>query len=407
MKAVRRPKIVILGAGYGGLSAVRRLQKLLMIHEADLFLVSKHDFQHETIWLHEAAAGTLNHNRARYKIKSILDQSKVQFIQGQVTEIKPELQKVLLEEQEMDYDYLIIALGGNPETFGIPGLKENALFISDIDSSRQIKEHIEYQFASYRGKEERDGKKLKILVGGAGFTGIEFLGEITDRISELCQEYDIDRELVKLYCVEALNTVLPGFDPMLSAYARSVLEQRGVEFYLGTAIKECNQDGVKVSNGEEEWFIEAGTVIWAAGVRGNPVIEQSGLPHSRARIPVDDYLRVPGYDSIFAVGDCSLVINPETNRPYPPTAQMAMQQGDYVGKLIAQRVRGKAESKPFVYNHKGTVCSLGSEDGVGVVFGRKITGYKAAFMKKIIDNRALFLKGGLPLLLQRGKFRPF
>src|SRR5690606_33839563 len=192
-------------AEYGGLNAASSLQKLLMIHETDLFLVSKHDFQHETIWLHEAAAGTLNHNRARYKIKSILDQSKVQFIQGQVTEIKPELQKVLLEEQEMDYDYLIIALGENPETFGIPGLKENALFISDIDSSRLIKEHIEYEFASYRGREGRDGKELKILVGGAGFAGVEVLGEITDRISERCQEYDIGPELVKLYLVEALN----------------------------------------------------------------------------------------------------------------------------------------------------------------------------------------------------------
>jgi NADH:ubiquinone reductase (H+-translocating) len=402
---LRKPRIVVLGAGYGGLMTTTRLQKMIGVNEADIVLVNKHDYHYETTWLHEASAGTMHHDRVRYDIRDVIDRSKVNFIHDSVVEIKTEEKLVVLENDEVSYDYLVVALGGEPETFGIKGLKEYAFSIVNVNAARQIREHIEYQFANYNNDEEKRDERLTIVVGGAGFTGIEFLGELTNRIPELCHEYDLDFHKVRLVCVEAAPMVLPGFDPELVSYAVSQLERKGVEFMLGTAIKECTPEGILVAKGEEEVKeIKAGTVVWAAGVRGNSIIEKSGIEAMRGRVKVQPDLRAPGHDNIFIIGDSSLIINEEINRPYPPTAQIAMQQGEVCARNITALIRDKQELESFTPDIKGTVCSLGEDDAIGVVYGRKLFGTKASIMKKVIDNRALLMIGGPSLVLKKGKF---
>jgi len=406
---LKKKKIVILGAGYGGLITTVRLQKMVGVNEAEIVLVNKHDYHYETTWLHEASAGTLHHDRVRYDIKNVIDKNKVTFVQDVAVEIKVEDKVVVTEKGEIPYDYLVVALGGESETFGIQGLKEHAFTISNVNTARQIREHIEYQFATYSNEVEKKDERLTIVVGGAGFTGIEFLGELVNRIPELCVEYDVDYHKVKLICVEAAPMVLPGFDPELVKYAVAQLEKKGVEFKIGTAVKECTPEGVVVQKGEEEpETIPAGTVVWAAGVRGNSVIDRSGIEAMRGRVKVDPYLRVPGHEDVFVIGDCSLVINEEINRPYPPTAQIAMQQGETCAKNLAALIRNNEEElKVFTPDIKGTVCSLGEDDAIGVVFGKKLKGSKAAFMKKVIDNRALYMIGGPSLVLKKGKLKFF
>lgn len=401
---LEKPKIVILGAGYGGLMTATRLQKQIGANDAEIILVNKNDYHYETTWLHEASAGTLHHDRVRYDISKVIDNGKVEFVKGTAVEIKTDEKKVLLEKGELEYDYLVVALGGESETFGIKGLKEYAFSISNINSARQIREHIEYQFATYNTEEVKDDTRLSIVVGGAGFTGIEFLGELGNRIPELCKEYDVPFEKVKIVCVEAAPMVLPGFDPELVEYAVAHLEKKGVQFRIGTAIKEGTPDGIIVAKGEDDVEeIKAGTVIWAAGIRGNAIIEKSGFEAMRGRIKVDENLRAPGHDNIFVIGDSSLVINEEINRPYPPTAQIAMQQGELVAKNIAALIQNK-ELGSFTFDNKGTVCSLGEDDAIGVVFGKKVVGKKASFMKKMVDNRALLMIGGASLVAKKGKF---
>jgi NADH:ubiquinone reductase (H+-translocating) len=404
---LRKPKIVILGAGYGGLLTTVRLQKSLGVSEADIVLVNKNPYHYETTWLHEASAGTMHHDRVRYDIKDVIDRHKVDFIQDSVVEVKTEQKVVVLENGEVSYDYLVIALGGEPETFGIQGLKEYAFSITNINSARQIREHIEYQFAQYGTDVEKKEERLTIVVGGAGFTGIEFLGELGNRMPELCKDYDIDFHKVKIICVEAAPMVLPGFDPELVKYAVSHLEKKGVEFRIGTAIKECTPNGIIVAKGENEVEeIKAGTVVWAAGVRGNSVIEKSGIEAMRGRVKVSPDLRVPGHDEMFIIGDCSLIINEEINRPYPPTAQIAMQQAELTAKNLTALVRNSEEGLgTFTPDIKGTVCSLGEDDAIGTVYGKKLVGTKASFMKKMIDNRALYMIGGPSLVVKKGKFK--
>jgi len=405
---VKKPKIVILGAGYGGLMTAVRLQKALGVNEAEITLVNKHDYHYETTWLHEASAGTIHHDKARYKISDVIDSSKVKLIISTVKSIDREGKRVLLDDGELAYDYLVIGLGGESETFGIKGLKEYAFSISNINAARQIREHIDYQFATYHTEEEKRDERLVIVVGGAGFTGIEFLGELGNRIPELCKEYDVDQNKVRVLCVEAAPSALPGFDPALVEYAVNQLQRKGIEFKIGTAIKECTPEGIIVAKGENDVEeIKAGTVVWAAGIRGNSIIEESGFEAMRGRVKVDPYLRAPGHEDVFIIGDSSLVINEEINRPYPPTAQIAMQQGENLAKNLTILIREQGELEKFVPNLKGTVCSLGHDDAIGVVFGKKISGSSASLMKKVVDNRSLFMIGGPSLVMKKGKFNIF
>ncbi|WP_404429147.1 NAD(P)/FAD-dependent oxidoreductase [Sutcliffiella horikoshii] len=402
---LKKPSIVILGAGYGGLVTAVRLQKMIGVNEADITLVNKNDYHYESTWLHEASAGTLPADRTRYKISDVIDRSKIHFLHDTVTGINREAKTVALTKGgEISYDYLVVGLGYEAETFGIKGLKEHAFTIANLNVARKIREHIEYQFATYNTEAHRRDDRLTIVVGGAGFTGIEFLGELVNRVPELCQEFDIPKEKVRIVCVEAAPTVLPGFDPELVEYAVNTLERKGVEFKIGTAIKEATEEGIIVAKDEEVEEIKAGTVVWAAGVRGNHLVEDSGFENMRGRVKVDPYLRAPGHEDVFIVGDCSLIINEEINRPYPPTAQIAMQQGEVCAKNLAVLVRGQGELQTFTPDLKGTVCSLGEDDAIGVVFGRKIWGSKASFMKKMVDNRALYMIGGAGLVMKKGKF---
>nr|WP_078544236.1 NAD(P)/FAD-dependent oxidoreductase [Litchfieldia alkalitelluris] len=401
---MNKPKIIILGAGYGGLMTATRLQKALGVNEAEITLINKNDYHYETTWLHEASAGTLHHDRARYKVEDVIDRSKVKFVKGTVVGINKEEKTVSLEEGTYHYDYLVFALGAESETFGIKGLKEFAFSISNINAARQIREHIEYQFATYNTEAEKRDERLTIVVGGAGFTGIEFLGELANRIPQLCKEYDVDHDKVRVICVEAAPTALPGFDPELVEYAVNHLTSKGIEFKIGTAIKEATETGIIVGKDDDVEEIKAGTVVWAAGVRGSSLIEAAGFEAMRGRVKVSSTLLAPGHDDVFIIGDSSLVINEEINRPYPPTAQIAMQQGETCAKNLTVLVRGQGELEDFTPDLKGTVCSLGEHDAIGVVFGKKVTGSTASFMKKMVDNRALFMIGGPGLVIKKGKF---
>ncbi|WP_186576413.1 NAD(P)/FAD-dependent oxidoreductase [Aquibacillus kalidii] len=404
---MNKPKILILGAGYGGLTTTVKLQKKLGVNDAHITLVNKHDYHYEATWLHENAAGTLHHDRSRVKIKDLLNSSKVNFVQDTVVAIKPDEKKVELENDVLDYDYLVVALGFEAATFGIPGLIENAFTIGSINQARLIKQHIEYNFAMYNNEPEPKQERLNIVVGGGGFTGIEFLGEIANRIPQLCEEYDIDRSKVRIINVEGAPSILPGFDPQLIEYAMNSLESRGVEFKLGALLKECKPDGIVIEKDGELEEIPTVTTIWAAGVRANSLVEKSGLEHNRGKVEVKPDLRAPSHEDVFVVGDCALIWNKDNDRPYPPTAQIAMQEASVCAHNLAALVKG-GELDNFEFNNMGTVASLGHGDAIGVILGdKKLFGWSASVMKKIIDNRSLFKIGGIGLVLKKGKFNIF
>ena len=157
-------------------------------------------------------------------LKMLLMRQKVEFVKAEVEAIDVKGKVVTTDVGTHTYDYLVISLGFEGETFGIPGLDKYALSMANVKAARQIREHIEYQFATWSLEEEKDDSRLTIVVGGAGFSGIEFLGELGNRVPELCKEYDVPFEKVRVLCVEAAPMVLPGFDPELVKYAVGQLE---------------------------------------------------------------------------------------------------------------------------------------------------------------------------------------
>ncbi|WP_096271016.1 NAD(P)/FAD-dependent oxidoreductase [Paucisalibacillus globulus] len=403
---MKKPNIVVLGAGYGGIMTTVKLQKSLGANEANITLVNKNDYHYQTTWLHEVSAGTVHQDQARVAIKDVINPHKVNFVQDKVVEIKPKENKVKLENGELDYDYLVIGLGFESATFGIPGLEENALMINDINSSRLIREHLEFNFAEYH--KDQNPARLNIVVGGGGFTGIEFVGELANKVPELCKEYDIDKSQVRIINIEGAPTVLPGFDPELVEYAMNSLEARGVEFVTGALLKEAKPDAVVYEKDGKLNEISTLTTVWAAGVKASSVVADSGFENNRGKIQVRPDMRAPEYDNVFVIGDCALIMNEESGRPFPPTAQIAIQQSATVAHNVTALVKGQGHLEGFEYKPLGTLASLGHNDAMGVVFGdKKLFGWKATVMKKMSDNRYLLKLGGIGLLLKKGKFNFF
>lgn len=395
-----KPKVVILGAGYGGLVTAIRLQKLIKADEVAVTLVNKHDYHYMTTHLHMPAAGTDHHENARVAIKELIDERKIHFIKATVQQILPEEKKVILADEILTYDYLVVGLGSEMETFGIPGLREYAMTINSINSVRFIRQHTQYMFAKYK-LDSKHKEYLTIVVGGAGFTGTEFVGELADRIPDLCQMFDVDPSLVQIINIEASPTALPpGLPNDLVEYGMEVMRRKGVQYKLSTTIKACEPGGVLLGDGQ---FIPAGTVIWSGGVRGNSLLQDAGFHVQRGRVKVDDYLRSLQYPDVFITGDCSIVMSPE-GTPYPANAQIAVQQGYNTATNLLYSLRGKP-LRPFAYDYKGTVASLGRGEAIGMLKVKKVKGKLASLLKKMIDARYLFLIGGIPLICKKMIFK--
>ncbi|WP_236995041.1 NAD(P)/FAD-dependent oxidoreductase [Heliomicrobium modesticaldum] len=394
---------MILGAGYGGLMTAVRLQKMLGQGEAEITLVNKHNYHYQTTLLHEIAAGTGEEGRICLPIKEVIDVGRIRFIKDTVLEIRAEARQVILcHSGSLSYDYLVVALGFESATFGIPGVAEHALSIRSLNTAKRIRNRLEKQISAYAASGTQ-GEPFAVVVGGAGFTGIEFMGELAEQVPNWCVQYGLPRQRIRLISVEAGPGLLPGFPSVLSEYARKSLERRGVEFCFHTRIRAVDARGVLIEGQDGEKRIEPATVVWTGGVQGNSLVCGSAFPASRGRIPVTPDLRVADYDNVFVIGDCSAVSAPGSDRPFPPTAQMAVLQALSCARNLQTLVRGGKDLEAFAPKLKGAIASLGSHDGVGLIMGIPLRGKMATVVKAIVDSRYLFMLGGLRLVFRKSK----
>lgn len=397
---MNKPKIVILGAGYAGLKTAKQLQKKNV--NAEIILVNKNEYHYESTQLHEVAAGTEPGSKISFNIADVIDSNKVTFIQDEVTLIKKEEKKVVLAKKgEISYDYLVIALGFESETFGIPGVNEFSKPLVDIKTAEAARQYLDTNLANYaKSKNEAD---LSIAVCGAGFTSIEYLGEITNRIPKLAEKLNFPADKVKITCIEAMPTLLPMFSEKLGTYGIDVLKKRGVNFIVGTPIKEIKENTVVYEQEGELKELTANTVIWTTGVRGSAVVGESGFDERRGRVVVESDLSVAGFPEVFMIGDVSAVMDGDSGRPFPTTAQIALQQGAYLGNALAAKLNNQSV-EVFTYKPLGTVASIGNNVGLGNVMGKEVKGYIGSIMKKNIINKSLVTTGGTKTLLKKGRF---
>ncbi|RDU38799.1 NAD(P)/FAD-dependent oxidoreductase [Neobacillus piezotolerans] len=392
---MKKPHIVILGAGYGGLVTTKKLEKLLRSGEATVTLINKHSYHYITTQLHKIGVGTAPDRKIALSIPELVNDSKTRFMTGTVTNVNAESQVVFLESgEEISYDYLVIALGFEVATFGIPGIKEHAFGIRSFRSSKAIYHQITKQLTLY--KEDHDPSRLTFAVAGGGFTGIEMLGELAEGLPKLCEEHGVPFENVKIIGIEAAESLIPFFGDELIAYTSHIMESYNIDIFTSTKIKSCTENAVQLENGLE---IPCRTLIWSCGVKANSLLERFGLPLVKGKLPVDKNLLVKGTENIFCIGDCALFMKDEKTA-LPPTAQVAMQEADVCGKNLTALIRGE-NLKAFEYHHKGSVASIGDRTAVGKVGSFTMSGWFAAIMKRVIENRYLFVLGGPSLILKQ------
>lgn len=402
-----KPQIVILGAGYSGLMTATKLQKILHRNEADITLVNINDYHYQTSWLHETAAGTLKPERTIIPIRDVINQEKINLVIDEVVMIKEKEKIVKLKNRELSYDILVIGLGFEAEAITNPNLNDHIFPIGNLNNARVLREHLEYNFAKYANEEKKNQARLNIVIAGGGFTGVGYAGELVDRIPDLSKEYGVDRTQVRVILVECESTILPGFHNEFINYAMNSLESRGVEFVTDAEIIETKEDRVIYEKLGKRIELPTKTVVWAGGVRGNSLLEESGIPTNNGKVEVENDLRVPDNEAIYVVGDCANIRNPETGRLYPANAEIAIASAETAAENIKAQINGEALI-PFQLNNKTVIASLGTSDGVAVSLnGRNSFGWKANLMKKICLNRYLLRLGGIHLLLKKGRFNFF
>lgn len=395
--------VVILGAGYAGLRALHELQK--GNDDIKITLVDQNDYHFEATDIHEVAAGIQTSERITYPIKDVVKSACTTFVQGTVEKIDSENQEVHLKDQApLSYDYLVVALGYESESFGIPGVEEFSLKMVDIPTSEKVYQHLTEQMKSY--KETKDENCLKIVVCGAGFTGIELLGSLVEGKKKLAAVAGVEPDKIQLYCVEAVTRLLPMFSEKLGGYGIDHLKKWGVNFLVGKPIKEIKQDTVVYLDDQETNELKelaAKTIIWTTGVSGSHVVGDSGFAAKRGRVMVQPDLTDAEHSNVYIIGDCSAVMDKESNRPYPTTAQISLKMGEHAGKNIKAQLKGEP-TKEFTFKSLGSVASIGNSHAFGEVGKMEVKGYPASVIKKAIMDRSLFETGGIKEMLAKGRF---
>ena len=393
--------ILVLGGGYAGMRAVKFLQRDVP-SDNQIILVDKSGTHTEKTNLHEVAAGTIASDKITYEINDVIG-NRIDFVRDTVTNIDVDQKQVTLADHDpITYDYLIVALGFQSETFGLKGAAENALPMDDLTTAEAVYQHVEDKIKGYG--ETQDPHDLTIAVCGAGFTGIELLGEFTQSLPKLQTRYNTPA--IKLVCLERSKSILPMFDKSLGDYAMQFMAKHNVDMMLGSSIAEIKPGAVVYTDDhDQEHELAANTIIWTVGVSGSQVIADSGFTQRRNRVVVEPDLSLKDHPEVYIVGDVSAVMAPDSDRPYPTTAQIALAAGGQAAKNIALQLRGSGTQK-FVYKSSGTVASLSDRDGIGEIgsHDHKVKGYFASALKKIITDRSLLESAHLGTVFAKGRF---
>lgn len=391
-------RIVILGAGYGGVKCALTLEHEAKKGEVETFLVNKHNYHQFITQLHESAVGLSDERDIRVPLEEIFDNGRVRLIKDEIRRIFPRDNNVVMENGSIDYDYLVVGLGSEPEYFEIPGLEQHSLTLRSLNSAKLIKTHIENNFATYKNQPlHRD--LLNIVVGGAGFTGIELAGELADWLPELAEKYDIPQSIVSVTCIEASSSILTGFDRHLVENAYQVLQEKGVRIITDTAIGSITAKEVKLVNGE---VLKTRAFIWTGGMRANKIVAQAGFSAMvRGRAKVNQFLQSVDYPNVYIIGDNAFITNPDTGEVMAPTAQIAIQSGYMAAHNILAEIRGESP-RIFRPRELGRVISLGRNLAVGK-FGRRYRtkGRAAGFIKEAIQLKYLYSIGGFRLVAKK------
>jgi NADH dehydrogenase len=385
-----KKKIVILGGGYGGVECTRKLEKYFRNDDdIEIVLISEDNFLLFTPMLPQVAAGILATRHIVMPIRTII--KKTTFYEGRVKNIDPYGKIVNLWRTNekrgisIHYDFLVVSLGSETNFFGMSDVKKHAYTIKNLNDAMRIRNRMIDMLEQAENESNPILRKslLNFVIVGGGFAGIETAGEIMDLLLDARKYYPkIKKDEIKVTVLEALPNILPGFSEKLTKIAHNLLTKHGIEIKLKTAV--TSFDGYEImmkkiaedpenKNSSEREAIQTRTMIWTAGVTPVNIIKRSMFKTERGKIIVNDFLEVLEFPGVFAIGDCALFIDPVTERPFPPTAQLAEAQAKSAAHNLYSLIRNK-NMKKFEYKSRGQMAIIGKRNGVASFFGLNISG---------------------------------
>ncbi|MGZ3340945.1 MAG: NAD(P)/FAD-dependent oxidoreductase [Reyranella sp.] len=359
--ALARPRIVIIGAGFGGLSAAHGLAGAA----ADVTVIDRRNYHLFQPLLYQVATAGLSPAQIAQPIRSILRRApNVNVVLGEVLGVDKEKRTVTVEDREVPYDHLIVATGARHSYFGHHDWERVAPGLKNIDDATGIRRRIlmAFEHAEAAAAPEQRQRFLTFVVIGGGPTGVEMAGAIAE-LAHVALRHDfrsINPRDARIVLVEAGPRLLPAFPEVLSEAARRSLERLHVEVRLGTPVSQCDEEGVAIGDHR----LEAATVVWAAGVMASGAARWLAADKDGAgRVKVGPDLSLPGHPEIFVIGDTALALDGD-GRPMPGLAPVAKQQGAYVARLLRARFAGRAAPPPFRYRSYGTLATIGRRAAV-------------------------------------------
>ena len=385
--------IVVVGAGYSGVSATKFLaKKLKKDNDVQITLIDRHSYHTMMTELHEVAGGRVEPEAIQYDLQRLFARQKnVQLVTDTVTGIDKENKIVTTKLGSYAFDYLILGMGGEPNDFGTPGVKEHGFTLWSFEDSVRIREHILTTVAKAAIEPDAAVRRamLTFVVCGSGFTGIEMIGELVDWKARLAKEYKLDPSEFSLKVVEAMPTILNMLGRNDAAKAERYLKEQNVELVLNAPIIEVAADHIKLKDGS---MVPTHTLIWTAGVKGTTDAADFGLEAARGnRLVANEYMEAKGYEenNIYIIGD--LVFYEEfPNTPTPQIVQAAEQTGHTAAANIVADIKG-GEKHKFKGNYQGFMVSIGAKWGVANLFNKiHLSGFLAIVMKHIVNLKYFF-----------------
>ncbi|NLY42579.1 MAG: FAD-dependent oxidoreductase [Clostridiaceae bacterium] len=390
-----KTSIVILGGGYAGIEAAKKLHKQFRKDpDVSITLIDQNPFHGLITELHEVAGYRVEEDSVKIPLTHILQYTKTEFIQDRVERVDLKNRKVVLRNKELKYDYLVVATGSETSSFGIPGIEEHAFSLWSLDDALRIKKQIRQMFELAQKEKNIEKRKelLTFVVGGGGFTGVEMMGELIQWTRFLAKEYKIDRKEVRLIIAEALPQILHSLKDSLVKKAVRFLEKHNVEIMTNSPIVEVTPDSVSFKDGKS---LKTRTVIWTSGVQANSFVKETGLSlTARNRIKVNRYLQSVDDPRVYAIGDNAYSLDEEGNG-VPPFVEAALQTADVAAYNIANDIKGIKEKKEFKPKFHGVMVSIGSVYAVADIMGFGMSWIFATLMKHLVNLHYIFEVGGL------------
>jgi NADH dehydrogenase len=368
--------VLILGGGFAGVGAAQKLEDA----DADVVLVDRHDYHTFQPLLYQLATGLLERTAVAHSLRDLVGHNDNTTVhRAGVTGVDLEAREVRFDElPPMTYDYLVFGLGAEVNFFGTEGATEHAFPMYTLPNAIALKDHLlkRWDAVDHDPSLVEDGA-LNVVVVGGGPTGVETAGAVAELYrAELAKDYpDIPQDQARVILVEAGPELFTMFKPKLREYAAKALSDRTVEVRTGAAVASVAPTRVTLKSGEE---LKAHTLVWGAGLLGNPVVQSLGLELERGnRIGVGSDLTLPGHPEVYVVGDVAAIVDTENGQVLPQLGSVALQSGAHAGETIAHRIAGK-KTKPFSYKDKGTMAAIGRGAAcVQMLGGRTMTGKKA------------------------------